>query len=280
MKNFVVINDKKKMKEPGKFLLKNKYYKSYTLFLANEKKINILDTLVLTSENSIDVLENYIADDFDIPIMLRMDYDNLSNAKYIGGIPLFTLEALKESCFFLFKNGYIPVLQPYVERFENTCNLNCSISNNTNDLFIELTGKGFDAGDLRLGLVEPHEKIMYDYLNWEILSRDIISHDNYLITKKYREMYITKLESYIKYVNNKFRLLENISDLKENYNIILNEKYVPISKETIEETAFLAYQIKNSIIPLLPYSHDYILSFSILKEQYVLWDIYGKWYYR
>ena len=101
MSKFIVIKNGEIIESPRDFLLKSGYYKSYSLFMANNNEISILDTLVLTSVDSIDVLEEYLKC-FSEPIMLRMDYASLSGSKYIGGIPVYTLPALKKyACFFL-----------------------------------------------------------------------------------------------------------------------------------------------------------------------------------
>jgi hypothetical protein len=277
---FIVVNEKIKIESPKDFLFYNSYYKSYSLYLAYINDISILDTLILTSPDSIEVLEEYI-NCFPYPMMLRMDYANLANSKYIGGIPIYSLSTLKKICLFLFENGYIPVLQPYANRFENLYSFSCSLSKKDNEEFnIEFVGKGFDAGDLRLGLITPHEEIEYDCTNWKILSRKI-RFDEYLNSKLKRELYMGKMETYIKYVNSENKLLKDINILKEENNKKLNDEYIPATKWVIEEAAFLLYIIKLKIIPALPPSQDYVVSFSMLEDKkYVLWDIYGTWYIR
>jgi hypothetical protein len=283
MKNFIVINNKKILKSPEKFLFRNNLFKSYSLLLALKNKIPVSDTTVLTSTNSVDMLEDYW-NNFDKPVMLRMDYEKFPNEnnKFIGGIPVYELSTLKEICKFLFRYKYIPVLQPYSNRFKNEYNMNCSFSNDNNELYIELAGKGFDAGDLRLGKIESHEKIVFDYNLWKILSRKIISSQEYIYTKRRRESYIAKMETYIKYANNNDELLNDISTLEENKNSCeVNKEYIPVSKNLIEEVALLSYIIRKKILPLLPFSKDYVASISILENRkIVLWDIYGNWYYR
>lgn len=281
MDKFLVINNKEIIQSPDHFLLEKKYYKSYALFLAHKNNIRVSDTLILTSVDSIDVVETYL-DGFNEPIMLRMDYECLSNRKYVGGIPIYSLNALKKTCLFLFKNNFIPILQPYADRYKNTYNANCSLTNNADVVYIELLGNGFDAGDLRLGLINSHEEIQYDFTEWKLLSRRIITSDEYLISKSKRETYITKMEKYIEYVNKKNKLLDDISNMRgEKDNHKLNDEYIPISKEFIMETAYLSYIIKNKIIPSLPYSQDYIASISIMENgNHVLWDVYGRWYFR
>jgi hypothetical protein len=281
MSDFIVIDNKKEVKSPEDFLLNNNYYKSYSLFLAHANSISILDTLILASIDSIDVLENYM-NHFSNQIMIRMDYASLNGSKFIGGIPVNTLIALKKICLFLFDNGYIPVLQAYTNRFENLYSFGCLIKNMDDELIIEFVGKGFDAGDLRLNLTNPHQKIRYDCTNWKIVSNEIIQ-DEYVKAKEKRESYIGKMETYIKYVNSESKLLISKDlDLLEGENRkTLNKEYIPATKCEIQEAAFLSYIIKTKIIPLLPFSQDYIASFSILEnKKCVLWDIYGKWYQR
>jgi hypothetical protein len=280
LSKFIVIKNKDVMESPGDFLLESGYYKSYSLFMANNNDIGILDTLVLTSADSIDILDEYL-NIFSEPIMLRMDYASLSGGKYIGGIPVYTISALKEICLFLFDNGYIPVLQPYPDRFKNLYAINCLLTNKNYELTIELVGNGFDAADLRLGLTSPHEVIVYDYNNWKVLSRNIMSSDEYFNSKLKRELYTGKMEVYIKYVNNENKLLKNIDTLKEDNIRKLNDDYIPATKDIIDEATFLSNIMKMKIIPFLPFSQDYIISFSVLENKnFVLWDIYGKWYIR
>jgi len=282
LSKFIVIKNKEIIEAPGDFLLKSGYYKSYSLFMANNNDISILDTLILTSVDSIDVLEEYIKC-FSEPIMLRMDYASLSGctSKYIGGIPVYTLSALKKICIFLFDNGYIPVLQPYPDRFKNLYGISCLLTIKDDELTIELVGKGFDAADLRLGLTNPHEKIVYDCNTWEILSREIISSHEYLNSKSKRELYTGKIEAYINYVSNENKLLKSIDSLKEDSIKKLSDNYIPATKHIIDEAAFLSNIISMKILPSLPFSQDYIISFSVLENlKFTLWDIYGKWYIR
>jgi len=280
---FIVINNRKILASPEQFLFQNNLFKSYSLLLALKNKIPVSRTIVLTSIDSVDVLEEYCGK-YNRPMMLRMDYENFPSAynKFIGGIPIYKLDTLKKICRFLFNNNYVPVLQPYSNRFNNVYNINCSLSDEKDELYIELTGKGFDAGDLRLGIIGSHEKIVFDYKFWKILSREIIPPQEYVSSKRKRESYIAKMEAYIKYVNNNNKLLNDISMLEEEkYNFELDENYVPVSKGTIEEIALLSYLIRKKILPLLPFSKDYIASISILENnKTVLWDIYGEWYYR
>jgi hypothetical protein len=281
MSKFIVLKNKRKIKTPGDFLLKNGYYKSYSLFLAHSSDIGMLDTLILTSVDSIDMLEKHL-DCFSNPIMLRMDYASFPYSKFVGGIPVYTLSSLKKTCSFLFNNGYIPVLHSYTNRFENQYSFGCLIKNKSDELIIEIVGRGFDAGDLRLSLTNPHQEIRYDCTNWEIFSNEI-KHDEYLNSKTKRELYTGKMETYFKYVNSENKLLSSndLNLLSIENSKKLNDEYIPVPKRVIDEAAYLCFTIKTKIIPFLPFSKDYIASFSILEnKECVLWDIYGEWYYR
>ena len=281
MKIFIVLDNKKNIKSPGDYLIKYNYYKSYSLFLAYSKNINILNTLILTTADSIEILDIYLKG-FSFPIMLRMDYSNFQNSKFIGGIPVYTLSTLKKICLFLFNNGYIPVLQSYANRFENIYSFGCSINKKDDELIIEFVGKGFDAGDLRLNLTNPHQIIRYDCTNWKILS-NVIKNDEYLYAKEKRELYTGKMETYFKYANSEYKLLngKDFNLLEVGNSKILNDEYIPVTKNQIEEAAYFSFNMKKNIMISLPFSKDYIASFSVLEgKKCVLWDIYGEWYHR
>jgi hypothetical protein len=90
------------------------------------------------------------------------------------------------------------------------------------------------------------------------------------------------MTSYIEYVNREHKLLPAIDNLAEQkYNYSVNDEYEPVTKKAIDDIFFLVYIIKKEIVPQLPSSKAYVASFSMLEnEELVLWDIYGKWYYR
>ena len=130
-------------------------------------------------------------------------------------------------------------------------------------------------------MISPHEEILYDCNNWEILSRKIVSSDKYLSSKIKRELYTGKMEAYIKYVNDENKLLKNIDALREDDNRKLNDNYSPATKDIIDEAAFLSYIMRMKILPSLPFSQGYTISFSVLENlKFTLWDIYGEWYSR
>jgi hypothetical protein len=282
MSEFKVMDQNGVIANPAVCLQKSSYYKSYSLYLANCNSIPILDTLVILSESALDSPE-LSRSLLKEPIMLRMDYAHINHGKkYIGGIPVYSYSSLQSLCAFLFSRQYIPLLQTYINRFEDKYSINCCFGLNSSTLSIESVGKGFDAGDLRLGLLNPHEVILFNFDYWEIKERKIIGKEEYEISRESRNKYISKMIDYIEYVNSEHKLLHSIDNLAgKKYSGSMDRNYAPLAKKTIDDISFWAYKIQKELLPQLPDSDDYVASFSILEnEALVLWDIYGKWYYR
>jgi hypothetical protein len=281
MSEFKVLDQNGFLGYPALHLQKKGYYKSFSLNLANDNNIPVSDTLIILSKEALGSLKSNLSL-LGKPIMLRMDYAHINRKKYIGGIPVYTYSSLQSLCMFLFEQQYIPILQTYINRFENKFSINCYFEPNSNTLNMEIVGKGFDAGDLRLGLLNPHEIISFDFDYWKIKERKIIGKDEYTISKNIRNKYIAKMTSYIEYVNREHKLLYDINNLAEQKcGNSVNDEYEPVTKKTIDNISFLVYTIRKAIVPQLPSSKAYVASFSMLEnEELALWDIYGKWYYR
>jgi len=89
--------------------------------------------------------------------MIRVDYKSRPSAKPLGGIQLQSLEIVDRVCASLFDQGCLPWLHPNLDRFEDLFSAGILLTEESDLAEFEIVGKGFDAGDLRLGKAIPHE---------------------------------------------------------------------------------------------------------------------------
>lgn len=259
-----------------------KLFKSLSLLLAYNNSIPVLPTMVLINYND-EFVRRFVCD-WGLPIMIRMDYSSLPPEKPLGGIPITDIDVLYKVSLFLYQKKCLPILHPNVERNEDLYSLGVLIRRDNDNIIIEMVGEGFDASDLRLGVINPQEIIEYDLREGAILRRNVISENEYAEQKVIRTKRINAYTEYKKYVNRTGSMLANINKFMiegDGEFSKIPDKYKRISNVLLKELIDYIYIIKSRVIMMLPYSDLYVASFSYSGEYgWILWDVYGSWYKR
>ena len=269
------------------FLLKKaKAFKMLSLVEASRSGIPILPTALCLNYNSNYL--NQIMTTLKLPLIIRVDYKNLPKRKVLGGFPLHRNDTVKEVSKFLVREKYYPVYHPFVNRLNNLYSVGILIEPKSNESYLEILGQGFDASDLRLGSSIPHQTLRlyhYEFLKAETIS--IISPSSYKKERDRRKIKISKMLKYTDFINkNNYLLssLETFSSDNENQNALLSlipEEFTPIPENMLKSLIEMTYVLRSDVINKLPDSNNYIVSLSYVdRHEWVLWDIYGEWYYR
>ncbi|MEM1989000.1 MAG: hypothetical protein QXS41_04140 [Candidatus Woesearchaeota archaeon] len=268
-----------------KFSFENKFYKILSLAAALKTKLQIPSTVLLLKENKKNLEE--ICNFLNLPLMVRVEYKSFPNKKVLGGIPLFSKEIVKKVSSFLLENGYFPIFHPNIERLEDQYSAGILIEPKNKIILVEIVGKGFDASDLRLGQTSPHEQFIIDPIFYfKIKDRKIISSEVYIQERKKRLIKLKKLVAYVEYVNKEGRLLDSLNDLEKfvdnkHSSYCIPEKYELLPNTIQRELLSISKTLYEWTINLLPPSKSFVASLSYINNiGWILWDIYGEWYYR
>ena len=267
------------------FLRRNNFYKVLSLVEASRACLKIPSTLLLLDMNK-DIL-NYFARRWKLPLMIRMEYASLPRNKALGGIPVYSLISLYNVAEFLLHEGYHPIFHPHLDRFKDIYSVGLLIEVNRPEVNVEIVGKGFDASDLRLGDLIPHEIFKIDVSNFSVSERKIISQREYLRQRNERIQKIVRLFKYIEYVNKENKLLTSldsfgeVSDRSIRKDFFVPESYLPLSKNLLSSLKEIISILYLSVVRHLPSSNGFVASLSYLHHKgWVLWDVYGQWYKR
>jgi len=266
------------------FLTFERLYKSLSLLLARQTRLKVPPSLLLLTPRN--ELVSTFADEFGYPLMIRMDYRGRPKTKPVGGIPLYELNTINRVCKHLLGSGCLPLLHPNFDRFKDVFSSGLLLSHESDLAEVEIVGRGFDAGDLRLGRTIPHETIGLDLATGRSKRCRVISIEAYTRERSARDTMVRRLLAYTNFANRSGKLLHDLSDLdladfplKSKINI--PPRYERISDELVRELLEIARAIKIAVLPGLPPSKAYVASVSYLVgEGWVLWDIYGEWYQR
>jgi hypothetical protein len=217
--------------------------------------------------------------------MMRMDYSALPPEKPIGGIPLFSKSAIRGASKRLYELKTIPLFHPHFDRFLDLYSVGLVIKRDDPLARLEVVGKGFDAGDLRLGFSTPHESAILDLLNGEVRDRSYISNEAYTVQVRERANRIHALRSYTDVVNSRGILVHNLDRLPvtvaTSHDFEIPDKYSPIPRALITELLHIGRRLRLHVIELLPRSQEYVASLSYLPVHgWMLWDIFASWYRR
>jgi hypothetical protein len=266
-------------------LLRSKHlYKGLSLVLAGIAGINIPPSLLLLSLATEHI--NVFAKTYGLPLMIRVDYPRRPRPKPIGGIPIYALDTVLRVSRDVLQNGLMPLFHPHLDRFEDLFSVGVLINPESNEVEVETVGKGFDAGDLRLGKVRPHETFRMDLATAEIEGQRIISDESYRGERSERMSYVHRLKHYIGFVNTSATLLADLDQFGTDPPGTDAAKEIPVHYHQMpehlrRELSTLASKIKSGVIDKLPKSRIYVASLSyLIPEGWVLWDIYGDWYWR
>jgi hypothetical protein len=149
---------------------------------------------------------------------------------------------------------------------------------------MELVGKGFDAGDLRLGRATPQETLVVDLTRETLIKRVRIAQNAYEQERRTRSEMIRKLKAYTEFANKSGRLLASLSAFavaSTQTEPTIPHRYTALTREQIHELIRLTRILQSSVIPKLPPSDVYVASLSRIRDKrWVVWDVYGSWYKR
>lgn len=273
--------------DPGlpNLLRAQRLYKSLSLLLAHTAGVKIPPSLLLVDPRP--GLVAAFARKWHYPVMIRMDYRTRPDAKPIGGIPLHDGGTVEHVCQYLIKSACVPLLQEHLDRFRDIFSVGALMTPDSDVADVEVVGKGFDAGDLRLGKVIPQETFRLNLTTGTCTDRKIIKPDTYHRERVARAMTIRRLKAYIEFANRSARLLRDLTELDPKAKLLrdaigeIPPEYEEMPQELSRELAEIIGAIRSVALRGLPPSEAYVASLSFLrKEGWVPWDVYGDWYQR
>jgi hypothetical protein len=261
----------------------NRLYKTLTLHEAAAAGVPVLRSLLLLERNDV-VLADWIAE-VGLPVMLRMDYGVLPDAKPLGGVPLCSWPAIATVTQRLWAANLYPLFQSHVSRFSDVYSVGAHIERPTRTVEIEVVGRGFDAGDLRLGWAVPHESLRVDLEHGRVLQYRLISAAHYSQERDRRLARIRKWQRYSELANQQHRLLtaREMVDLDgaEVDQQLVPERYTPLPRALIASVTYYCELLRSVVLDRLPESRIFVGSFSFTESVgWIFWDIYGGWYVR
>lgn len=268
------------------FLKSKNLLKTLSLYLAFKAGIKIPSTLLIIG-NEFNSLEDF-GYRWNWPLMIRMDFEKLPRKKTLGGIPVKSLLIAKSICGFLQEQRCLPLFHPHLDRFKDIYSCGVLMTMESSEVVIEVVGKGFDAGDLRLGKITPHETISVNLLDNRKQSVSLVNSNLYNDQRAQRIDRIDAFMKYIEYANNYGKLISSLeSDLlnRSNRNLNIGKKipksYLKLPDDQLKKLRNICSILHSHVLPELPYSNSFVASFSLIPSKgWVLWDIYGGWYSR
>jgi len=266
-------------------LFDRKLFKILSLLRAHRALVDIPPTLLLADKRMDTVSE--FANKHGLPLMIRMDYANLSERKAQGGIPIHSLAVIEKVIDFLFGAQYYPLLHPHLDRFKDLYSAGVMLNSTSKHGYFEIVGQGFDAADLRLGKAIPHESFECELTLGNIRNRRFISREMYDREKIERKKRTAQYQHYIEYANKYGRLKANLDTFdtsqgtKRREEPDMPDEYRPLSTNYMQQLIQIASRVRYMVLDGLPPSESHIASFSMLPGRgWILWDIYGQWYKR
>lgn len=273
--------------DPGlaDLLSSERLYKSLSLLLACNAGINIPPSLLLLAVERTPIAE--FAGEWGYPLMIRMDYRSRSKAKPLGGVPLYSLETMQRVSEDLIGRGCVPLFHPHLDRFKDIFSCGVLLADRAREADVEIVGRGFDAGDLRLGKVIPHETLRLNLATGSVEHRTIIAEEVYRRERVARAMVVRKLRAYTNFVNQSARLLADLSQFDvesghvDDSELMIPSRYEAMPSNLFDELLGIVQVVSSDVLRSLPHSKVYVASLSYLPvEGWVLWDVYGTWYQR
>ncbi|MFA6147005.1 MAG: hypothetical protein WC899_02220 [bacterium] len=268
------------------WLKRRSLLKTMSLILAHRAGVTTPATVLLCSHNT-GILEE-AGERWRWPLMVRMDFVKLPRPKFLGGIPVFSIESAIQVSKFLFAHKCFPLFHPHLDRFRNEYSVGILFDpSNLSVVHAEIVGQGFDAGDLRLGVAVPHEVVRLDLDTKTAISLNRIDPGSYARECTERRIRVEALRRYVTFVNARGRLVSNLEDPEiQKYTPDKKEPTIPIEYTSLpegrwRELAEIATILQHDVLPILPSSRSFAASLSFIPgEGWLLWDIYGSWYKR
>jgi hypothetical protein len=258
-------------------------YKSLSLVLARREGIKVPPSLLLLAIRP-DLIREF-ASKFDLPLMIRVDYQNRPKIKPLGGIPLYTTEIIGLACKRLLADGCLPLLHPHLDRFDDLFSCGALLVRDSDQVEVEVVGKGFDAGDLRLGIAIPDETFMVDIANGTTTRHGVIDDEAYQKQRQIRRNTARKLRAYTDFANKAGKLLGELDGFDHQAPTptepLIPSQYQVMPTDVRNELLDIVRRIKSGVLYGLPSSEVYVASMSYLpNDGWILWDVYGEWYFR
>lgn len=278
--NDMLLDDEDQLRH---FLNEEGLYKTLSLLEACRHNIPIPPTVLFY--NLGDGALNSLLAKWSLPVTMRMDYKAFPQSKPLGGISLASRTGVRRIMRFLYKHKLYPLLHPYINRFDNIYSVGALIRQDSLSVDVEIVGRGFDAGDLRLGQSCPHQRYTIDLSEGIIKELELIGERQYSDERKARIVRRSQLKSYAQYADDKGELLNNLNVLPTP--VVTGDDqsvpaiYSPIPGEHLRALSHIIEKVVLYVLQYLPYSNSYVASISYVKDKgWLLWDIYGSWYVR
>lgn len=265
-------------------LRSRRLFKTLSLLVAKAAGVNVPPSLLLLGRRR-ELIADF-ARKWGCPLMIRLDYRRSPRQKPLGGVPLYTLDAMCGVCEYLFKRECLPLFHPNLDRFRDIYSVGVSLRSDGYEAEIEVVGRGFDAGDLRLGKAVPHERIAADLSDGSLSRRGTISDTDYRRERASRIERVRRLKAYIDFANRSAMLATDLNAFNPTHsfadsNAGIPHKYQRIPNTILRKLIEIVQTIRLSVIHGLPASKDFVASLSYLPgKDWILWDIYGDWYRR
>ncbi len=273
--------------DPGlvSLLQAERLYKSLSLLLARNARVHIPPSLLLLAVRR-DLIAKF-ATDFGYPLMIRVDYRSRPKAKPLGGVPLYSVDTMERVCENLVRRGCLPLFHPHLDRFKDIFSCGVLLTDHSHEVEVEIVGKGFDAGDLRLGKAIPHETFQLNLTAGSVGRHTMIADDVYRRERATRAKVVSRLRAYSDFVNQSATLLADLAQFDSaSDNLVVPEVMIPSRYEAMPTQCFaellgIIRVIKSDVLRFLPHSKVYVASLSFLPVGgWTLWDVYGDWYLR
>lgn len=265
-------------------LLNQSLYKTLSLHEAAIAGVPVLPSLLLIERND-DIVQKRI-ETWGLPVMLRMDYSTLPKMKPLGGLPLYTMNAVLGTSKFLWREHLYPLLQRNVSRFLDVYSVGALFESTSNIATLEIVGPGFDASDLRLGFTSPQEFLRINLTRSRIIEQRVIAPTEYKKERSRRLKKIKKFLQYVENVNEKYELLSSLDSFSQSTIVkkqsqVVPQKYSTLPRESLLDLLGHCRVLQKRVIRNLPTSSSYVASLSLVKDiGWILWDLYGAWYKR
>jgi hypothetical protein len=289
VENFLVATDERVIVdklEAAPVLRSRRLYKSLSLLLAGSAGVNVPASMLLLTGKREALAE--FARRWGYPLMIRMDYGRRPKGKPLGGIPIYTLDAMIQVSDYLFSQNCVPLFHQHLDRFVDLYSVGALLTTGNDAVEIEVVGAGFDAGDLRLGKASPHETFRVGLADGSVGRSATISRDAYKRERTARILRVRTLKRYTEFANDSGKLLSDLTELSVDSSVDVGavsdevpSQYVPMPEKLITALVEIIRTIRGEVVLDLPRSEILVASLSFLPAGgWILWDVYGDWYQR
>jgi len=195
-----------------RILRERKLYKIYSLLLIQKAGMRTAPTFVILDKKPNNLKK--ILSQWEFPLLLRFDFASARNSDLvIGGALIQTPQAVERIAIDILQRGFTPFFCVSPDRHNNLYSASVVMARHSNEIMIELVGEGFDAGDLKRGVISPHETLSYDTASDEISGKRIIQEADYQTSRLERTRRVAQISAYSDFVNKEGHTLANFDNL-------------------------------------------------------------------